>query len=890
MSDLEARALALFDDYVDLPPSRRAVALARLATEDPPLHGVLVRWLAADAADHPLEGMDFDDLLGLPGTTGEDDVPASDDDAASRVGDRLGPWRIERLLGAGGMGTVYEASRADGQYEKRVALKCIRSELSSPTLIDAFMRERNHLAQLDHPHIAPLLDGGVDADGHPWFAMQLVQGTSIDLWADRQALTLAERVRLLLQACDALHYAHSRGVLHQDIKPGNVLVAQDGRVYLVDFGLSAVIDGADGAASPRIAVSNGYVAPEILAGEASSVASDIHALGVMMYQLLVANWPRPPLPLHASFIGLPTMPAQPPSSLADTAWAGVASHRRCRDNAQLRKQVRGDLDAIALKCVAMPPGDRYPSVGALIADLQHWLARKPVAARKGGRLYTARRFVQRHAVASALAAGTLSVVLVAAGALAWYHLRDQQEDRDMQAVSTLFEDTLGAATLSGLAETRPSSRQLLEQTEAHLRRLPLQSSPALKARALVSLARSYSVLGDYPHALKLADEANTLLADEPTQRPDTQATLATLLNLQARHAEAREVALAGLQQITASRHKADITSLNLLIELARAHWGLSDHAAAFEALAFANTTANGLPAALARTTHIDLLTLRGQWHAQLLDLDDAERDLRAAIALAGADLPTLADGAREALATLLVREGHPQEALRIADALLASRRQRLGATHPDTARSLRLKLEIALTAAPASVDAGALQQAHDAILASFGMQHPEYARQRLLEARAPATKDVVQRITRAREATTFFENTLGPRHEATLAAKEILADELLGASPPQAGEAIGLLQEVVQTAQQRRWPSPTARLALAEAIRLRARAPADNLPADDTAAERLLQDALVEARRHLGADHPITRQIRHTLMARPPASAPVEARQHAAETEASEGH
>ena len=877
MSDLEARALALFDDYVDLPPPRRAEALARLAVEDPPLHDVLVRWMAADAADHPLEGMDFDALLGLPGT--DDDGAPADAAASNRVGNRLGPWRIDRLLGTGGMGTVYEASRVDGQYEKRVALKCIRSEMSSPSLIDAFMRERNHLAQLDHPHIAPLLDGGIEPDGHPWFAMQLVQGTSIDLWADQQALTLTERVRLLLQACDALHYAHSRGVLHQDIKPGNVLVAQDGRVYLVDFGLSAVIDGADGTASPRIAVSNGYAAPEILAGQASSVASEIYALGVMMYQLLVANWPRPLLPLHASFTRLPTIKAQPLSSLADAAWAGVASHRRCRDNAQLRKQLRGDLDAIALKCVAATPGDRYPGVGALITDLQHWLARKPVVARKGGRLYVARRFVQRHAVASALAAGTLIFVLAAAGVFAWYHLRDQQEDRDMQAVSTLFEDTLGAATLSGLAETRPSSRQLLDQTEAHLRRLPLQSSPALKARALVSLARSYAVLGDYPHALVLADEANTLLADEPTLRPDTQATLATLLNLQARHADARDVALAGLQQSTASRHKADLTSLSLLTELARAHWGLSDHAAAFEALAFADTTAGGLPAPLARTTRIDLLTLRGQWHAQLLNLADAERDLRGAIALAGADLPAAADHAREALATLLVREGHPQEALRIADALLASRRQRLGAAHPDTARSLRLKLEIALTATPASVDAGALQQAHDAIVASFGTRHPEYARQRLLEARAPATTDTTQRVSRAREAATLFETTLGPRHEATLAAKEVLAGELLTASPPQIDDAIGLLQEVVQTAQQRQWPAPTARLALAQALRLRARAQADDMPADDDAAERLLQDALVEARRHLGADHTTTRQVRHALMDQPSTRASAAARE-----------
>jgi len=876
MSDLEARALALFDDYVDLPPPRRAAALARLAAQDAPLHDALQRLLLADAADHPLEDVAFDDLLGLS-SVGEDAAGSDDDAASNRVGNRLGPWRIDRVLGTGGMGTVYEASRADGQYEKRVALKCIRTEMSSPSLIDAFMRERNHLAQLDHPHIAPLLDGGVEADGHPWFAMQLVQGTSIDQWADQQALGLSERIRLLLQACDALHYAHSRGVLHQDIKPGNVLVARDGRVYLVDFGLSAVIDGSDGAAAPRIAVSNGYAAPEILAGEPPSVASEIHAVGVMLYQLLVAHWPRPLLPLHASFTRLPMIKAQPPSALAEAAWAGVASHRRCRDNAQLRKQLRGDLDAIALTCVAVSPADRYASIGALISDLQHWLAREPVVAREGGRLYVARRFLQRHAVASALATGTAAFILAAAGAFAWYHLRDKQEDRDMQAVSTLFEETLGAATLSGLAETRPSSRQLLEQTERHLRGLPLASSPALKARALVSLARSYAVLGDYPHALVLADEANRLLAHDPALRPETQATRAMLLNLQARHADARDAALAGLQQITASRHKADMTSLGLLTELARAHWGLSDHAAAFDALAFADKSADGLPAPLARATRIDLLTLRGQWHTQLLNLDDAGRDLRSAITLAGADMTAAADPARETLSTLLAREGHPQEALRLADGLLTSRRHRLGAMHPDTARSLRLQQEITLAAAPASVDIASLQQAHDAIVARFGTHHPEYARQRLLESRALARTDPARSIERARESVTLLESTLGPRHETTLAAKEWLATALLLAptdtrpAASRADDAIGVLQEVVQTAQQRQWPAPTARLALAQALRLRAHAQKGDIPSDNASAERVLQDALVEARRHLGPDHATTRQIRHALMARSPA-------------------
>ena len=581
MSDLEARALDLFDEYVELTPRRRADALAALRVREPALHDALRRLLQADAASYPLEGGALDALYAEhAGSDGDGIDPAS----LARVGTMLGPWHIDRVLAQGGMGTVYEASRADGQYEKKVALKCIRAEMSSPVLVDAFMRERNHLAKLDHPNIAPLLDGGVEGDGRPWFAMRLVQGVSVDQWADQQRLDLGSRISLLLQACRALQYAHAHGVLHQDIKPGNLLVSPDGVVHLVDFGLSTLMSGREGDTAAPIAVSNGYTAPELLTGGAASVAADVHAIGVVLYQLLVDAWPRPLQPLHTRLSGIGTGSAQAPSLLAATALPQVAYLRQCRDTRLLRRKLQGDLDAIALKCVALAPGDRYASVGALIDDLEYWLARRPVGARGAGRAYVLGRFFQRNALATLFAGSVMLSLAAGVGAFAWFHWRGQQEARDMQLVSTMFEQTLGAATLSGLAEARPSSRQLLEKTEAHLRALPPQSSPVIRARALTSLARSYAVLGDYAHALSLASQANRLLTDSPAHQSETQATLATLLNLQARHAEARDVATQSLRQSTSARPTADITTLNLLTELARAHWGLSEHDAAFNAL------------------------------------------------------------------------------------------------------------------------------------------------------------------------------------------------------------------------------------------------------------------------------------------------------------------
>lgn len=864
MSELEVRALALFDEFAELAPPQRSIALKRLQAHEPALHDALLRLLAADAVAHPLEDVAFDALL---------ESPTDADAATDRIGNRLGPWRIVRVLESGGMGTVYEASRADGQYEKQVALKCMRAEMSTPALIEAFTRERHHLAQLDHPHIAALLDGGIEDDGRPWFAMRLVHGTAMDAYANQQRLPLAARVRLLLQACQALRYAHGRRVLHQDIKPSNLLVSADGRVHLIDFGLSAMIDGLDREHVPRLAITNGYTAPEVLAGGIATAASDIYSIGVVLYQLLVGDWPRPLQPLHAGLLGRPAdAPARAPSDLASTASADVAWQRSVRSPRRLHDRLRGDLDAIALKAVAHAPADRYASVDALIEDLDHWLARRPVAARGGGPGYVARRFLQRHALASMLAGGVALVAAAGASVVGWSYVRDRQELRDMQAVSAVFEQTLGAVTLSGLAEARPSSRHMLERTEAQLRDLPLRSSPAIKARAMASLARSYAALGDYPHALSLAGEAQRLLADDPAASAETQAMLAMLFNLQARHAEARDIATHGLEQATRAQTATDAATLDLLVELARAHWGLAEYDAAFDTLAFAQESAGGTSSHAMPEARTMLLLLRSQWHLHLLDLAAAERDLQDAAAAAPRTVATLADDIDETRLSLLLLQQRQGQATSLAESLLAHRRQRLGAAHPDTARSQRLLLEARDRSPDAeAVTEAALQASHRAIAHAYGTRHPEYAHQLLLEARVASRRDARQGLSLARQAVILLEQTLGPRHPATLGAKETQARALIAVASTAASgeadalrdEAVGLLRESVHAARQRQWPAPSARFWLALALLDRG----GSVPsADRRQAETLLQDALVEARRQLGAEHATTVMIRDALI------------------------
>ncbi len=764
------RALALFEDYVLLEAGERAQALDRLRDKEPEVHLALTAMLTADADTQPVDRPPPDALLERISHT-----PTSVQDL--RLGSHVGPWHITAVLGVGGMGTVYEAHRDDGQYQQRVALKCIRLELTSPSLVDAFLNERNTLAQLDHPGIAPLLDGGIDAHGSPWFAMRYVEGETIDQWCDHRRCDIRQRVELMLQACDALAYAHQRTVLHQDIKPSNLLVTLEGQIQVVDFGLAATLAGD--RPLRRIAVSHGYAAPESLSPDRPTMALDVYSLGAVLYQLLCGR-----LPLssgaHRLGAGANGANAEPASRLAREATPAMAQARGARNGHALARQLKGDLDAILARCCAPDPARRYASAAELREELQRWLHTQPVQAREGRPGYRAATFIRRHRVACGLAA--LVVATLGAGATAAY-LQSQKALREAEsygALSSIFEQTLGNATLSGLGQQTFSSHTLLAQTEAQVRSLSLDEYPRVLSRGLLMLARNHAVIGDYKQAQALADEAARLPGTDADTALELQATRAAMQNLAGKPADALATAQAALAKLGDAPDTAPSrVRLQLLTGMAEAQWNLTQRQTALgtldRTLALAAAQHGGDPA-----DTIALLTLRGQWRMRLQDFAPADTDLRRAIETATPAYPLLAADAERALATSLLRQERFEEAIPFAQAQWQHTLQLLGPHHPKTGRALIALGDARCLTGDLPGCREAIEQGEALVLAAYGEDHPAYgealfSHSALLRFEGRQWEEL---ITITRHALSILEHHYPPGHDAVLSARSQLANYL----------------------------------------------------------------------------------------------------------------
>ena len=386
------RLEALYDAAAVMDPAERRQFIEERCADDEELRGAL---LAA-----------FDD--GGSGLTARVERAAEAAVGAEPVtaGRHLGPYRILRPLGHGGMGAVYLAVRDDDQFHKEVAIKTLTFELDDGPSVARFRHERQILAHLEHPNIARLLDGGTTEHGSPYIVLEYVRGEQIVEWCDRRQLSIAQRLQLFRQVCDAVTYAHQHLVVHRDIKPGNVLVTADGVPKLLDFGIAKLLDAGalagfgEGAAAPTSALlmTPDYVSPEQVRGEPVSTATDVYSLGAMLYEILTGRRPHSLQNYDAAEIARIVCDSaiRPPSALGN-------------------RRLRGDLDTIVLKAMHKEPARRYSSAAELSDDIARHLDGRPVRARRDTTFYRWAKFVRRHRVG---AAATVAIVLSVAGGVA----------------------------------------------------------------------------------------------------------------------------------------------------------------------------------------------------------------------------------------------------------------------------------------------------------------------------------------------------------------------------------------------------------------------------------------------------------------------------------------
>ncbi len=484
------------DQVLDLPPEERQRYLENLAGDDPELAADLELLLGEERALHDENYLEHDaqDLLA----------------ESPLVGHVFGAYKLIEPLGAGGMGSVWLARRNDGRFEGTAAVKLLSAALLGAEGAARFRREGTILARLKHPHIAQLIDAGVSEIGQPYLVLEYVEGEPIDRWCDHQALDVASRVRLFLDVLAAVAYAHSHLVIHRDLKPSNVMVSIEGRVKLLDFGIAKLLvgDGDDGAPPTPVtreagsAFTPAFASPEQILGERVTTATDVYALGALLYLLLAGRHPAGPPGTPAAALLRAILETDPerPSDVVD--------------DPRLRRELRGDLDTIVAKALKKRPEERYGSVAALAEDLRRYLAQEPILARPDSWTYQTGKFVRRNARSLAAAAAAV-LVLVAVVAFYGNRLADER-DRQLRAArkaeeaSQFLTSLLNSTDPFAAADRRePTVQSLLDRGAARAQK-DLAAQPEIQRDMLTLLGRIYDRRGAHEQALALLRQAVAL--------------------------------------------------------------------------------------------------------------------------------------------------------------------------------------------------------------------------------------------------------------------------------------------------------------------------------------------------------------------------------------------
>ena len=773
-----ARVRELLDKALDHPVDERSRVVAEEAS-DPELERAVLSMLAAyeDETEPFARALDVQKMVG----------------EGWREGDEIGAYRLIDRVGEGGMGTVFIAQRADDAYSKKVAIKLIRRGWASDEEIRRFRSERQILADLEHPSIARLLDGGETKNGQPFLVMEFVDGQPIDAFCRQQELGLEERLGLFLEVCRAVQFAHQSLIVHRDLKPSNILVTagdgEGGRVKLLDFGIAKILEPG-GFAGPvqktrtgSMPMTPAYASPEQVSGQPITTATDVYSLGMLLYLLLTGDLPYRfsghdlPAIVEAVVFRDVTAPSHRLRKLLTRSDEGATKPPRSIS----QRTLSGDLDAIVLKALAKEPAQRYATAEQLADDLERHLQHQPVRARRDTLIYRAGKFLYRYRLGLIAATVTFSILVLAIFAL----LRQQKDLVDER--NHALEQRRRAETVTGyLTElfelpdpgrslgTQVTARELLDKSSRTIDS-ELADQPKLLPELLGVLAKTYKGLGQYDEAQVLVERAVSLIRQHSNDRDaadqDLIGPLLALVELladQGRYEAARGVSaevLARLHEPSTREERERV--VRCLILRGSIDSRLGRHVSSSEGLHQALD--------LARELADDELTAEGLEHLGVLRDSESEFEAAGDLFRQALELrrqihdqrhPRVAQlESRLASVEAKVDPQAGEQALRQA---VADQRRLFGGDHPVLAYSIN-NLAIAVMKRGALEEAETLyRQTLDMEQAVYGDSHPSIAAtlNNLAEVRA-AEGDVEEAELLFRQALAMLEEELGPRHPDT---------------------------------------------------------------------------------------------------------------------------
>ena len=757
----------LFFAALEQDAAGRAGLLAQASDADPELAREVAAMLAAHEGNESPDVERF--LLGDP----------PEPRPGTRLGSQVGAYRLVELIGRGGMGEVYLAERADGEFQQRVAVKLLRAGFDNAQAIARFRAERGILARLEHPNIARLLDGGVTEEGLPFLAMEYIQGEPITHFCEARKLSIEDRLRLFVDACRAVDFAHRNLVVHRDLKPSNILVTGRGEVKLLDFGIAKLLEEDAAEAATRtglLLLTPEYASPEQVRGVGITTAADVYALGLLLHEILTGERAQPVADLSPVGVARAICEEEPmrPSAVAPE---------------RLARRLRGDLDTIVAMALHKEPARRYASAERLADDVLRHLDGRPIEARADSFGYRTGKLLRRHRLAVAASAAVIAALLIglflSVSGLVRARRAEAEARREAETARQVSDLLTGIFKVNDPGEARGetvTARELLDRGAERVRE-QLADQPEVQGNLLRTIGKAYAELGLYKRAQGLHESdlavRRSLHGEEHPEVAASLRLLAEMANRQGDSARAEKLALQALAIQERELGPESLEAAKSLSTAGIAGWQLGDFASARARL----ERSLGIQEKALGPDHPDLVGILNnvailRW--QVGDLDGArplyERALRVLERRHGERHPLIAATLNN-LALVEFQANRLAEARALHERALAIRRALMAPDHPDVAESLHNLAHV-------------LIQQHDHARARSMLEEALAIRERALGPEHPLVgatlcnlglvlaelRDTVRARPLLERSLALMSRTLGPDHPDLSFPLEILAE------------------------------------------------------------------------------------------------------------------